>query len=45
MKWAVSQRNGDAPDSEQYMSGVHRTVRWDTGQSAQRGLQLGTLEM
>jgi hypothetical protein len=37
MKWAVSQRTGGAPDSEQYMFGEHRTVRWDTGQSAQTG--------
>jgi hypothetical protein len=30
MKWAVSQRRGGALDSAQYLSGVHRTVRWDT---------------
>jgi hypothetical protein len=30
MKWAVSQRPGGAPDSEQCLSGVHQTVRWDT---------------
>jgi hypothetical protein len=27
-KRAVSQRSGGAPDSEHYLSGVHRTVRW-----------------
>ena len=37
MKWVVSQRIGGAPDSEQYLSGVYRTVRWDIGQSVQRG--------
>jgi hypothetical protein len=36
MKRAVSQRTSGAPDNEQYMSGVHRTVRWDT---VQRGPQ------
>jgi hypothetical protein len=36
MKGAVSQRSGGAPDSEQYLSGVHRTIRCDTGQSTQR---------
>jgi hypothetical protein len=30
MKWKVSQRSSGAPNSKQYMSGVHRTVRWDT---------------
>jgi hypothetical protein len=30
MKWAVSQRPGGALDNAQYLSGVHRTVRWDT---------------
>jgi hypothetical protein len=39
MERAVSQRTGGALDSEQYLSSVHRTVRWDTGQSAQRGPQ------
>jgi hypothetical protein len=43
MKWAVSQRTGGAPDSEQYLSDVLQTVQWDIGQSAQRGLQLGAL--
>jgi hypothetical protein len=27
MKWAVSQHSGGTPDSEQYLSGVHRTIR------------------
>jgi hypothetical protein len=43
MKWAVSQRTSGAPDSEQYLSGVLRTIQWDIRQSAQRGLQLGAL--
>jgi hypothetical protein len=43
MKWVVSQRTSGTPDSEQYLSSVHRTTQWATGQSAQRGLQLGTL--
>jgi hypothetical protein len=30
MKRVVSQRTGGAPDSEQYSSGVHWTVWWDT---------------
>jgi hypothetical protein len=30
IKWAVSQCPGGAPDSAQYLSVVHRTVRWDT---------------
>jgi hypothetical protein len=29
MKREVSQRTSGAPDSEQYLSGVHQTVRWD----------------
>jgi hypothetical protein len=27
MKWVVSQRSGGTPDSEYYMSDVHRTIR------------------
>jgi hypothetical protein len=42
--WAISQHFGGAPDSEQYLSGVHQTVRWDIEQSAQRGPQLGALK-
>jgi hypothetical protein len=30
MKRVVSQRTSGAPDSKQYLSGVHRTVEWDT---------------
>jgi hypothetical protein len=43
MKWAVSQRIGGALDSERYLSGVHRTIRWEIGQFAQWGPQPGTL--
>jgi hypothetical protein len=43
MKWTVSQHTGGTMDNEQYLSGVHRTVRWDTKKSAQRGPQLGAL--
>jgi hypothetical protein len=32
MKWAVNQRSGGALDNEQYLPGVLRTVRCDTGQ-------------
>jgi hypothetical protein len=39
MKRAVSQRTGGALNSEQYLSGVHRTVWCDIVQSAQRGPQ------
>jgi hypothetical protein len=39
MKWSVTKCTGGAPDSEQCLSGVHLTVQWDTGQSAQRGPQ------
>jgi hypothetical protein len=42
-KRAVSQRSSGAPDSEHYLSGVHRTVRCVTGQSEQRGPQPRTL--
>jgi hypothetical protein len=30
MKWVVNQRTSGAPNSEHYLSSVHRTVRWDT---------------
>jgi hypothetical protein len=41
MKWAVSQRSGGTPDSEQYLCGMHQTVWCDTGQSAQRAHNQG----
>jgi hypothetical protein len=46
----ISQRSGGAPDSEQYLFGVHWTVQCapdypvGTKQSKQRGPQPGTLE-
>jgi hypothetical protein len=30
VKWVVSQRPAGTLDSAQYLSSVHRTVRWDT---------------
>jgi hypothetical protein len=41
MKWAVSQRSGGVPDSEQDLSGVHRTIWWGTKQSTQRARNQG----
>ena len=43
MKCAVSQRSSGAPDSEQYLSDVHRIVRCGTGQPAQRARNQGLL--
>ena len=35
--------SGGAPDSEQYLSGAHRTVRWDNRTVRAEGLKTGAL--
>jgi hypothetical protein len=37
--------SGGAPDIEQYMSGAHRTVRWDNRTVCAEGSQTGTLRL